>query len=455
MDDATKYLIVGSSVAAISAIESIRSLDKEGECTVLTAEDGSIYSRPMLAHLVAGELSEEEILFRPGDFFQKSKARLIIGQKVMSIDPGKRTVKADTGLEVSFERALIATGSLPRRLDIDGIDATGVYFFQSMADARKIMEMLDEVERAVIIGAGLIGMRAAYALKARGIRLAMVEMTDRVMPNIMDGEGSEILVGAMRAKGTEVVLGRTIERVLVEGGKVKGVQVEGGDVIRCQLLLITIGVEPNVDLTRGSGIEVSRGIIVDQFLETSEPGIFAAGDVVEFSDKITGRYAVNANWPNAFIQGRFAGINMANNKMAYDGSIGMNSIECGGVPCVTMGLVDPLDRDFNVLSHSSPESRLYRKLVCNEGRVVGAILIGRIEGAGILLRLINDRVDISGLEADILHERKAFFDLVRGLSRDEMEGKVDWPVSMSSKERYEKKFDKEKWNERVRGERKW
>jgi len=455
LDIETKYLIVGNSVAAISAIEGIRSCDRKGECTVLTAEGETIYSRPMLAHLVAGELSEGEILFRSGNFFKEADVRVMAGQKGVSIDPEKMTVKADTGLEVSFKKVLITTGSRPKGLDIEGISSEGVFFFQSLDDTRQIMKALGGVESAVVVGAGLIGMRAAYALKARGIKVTLVEMMDRVMPKIMDAEGSDILVDAMRDEGTEVVLDSTVENILEEGGVVKGARVKGGREIPCQLLLITAGVEPNMELTSGSGIEVNHGIIVDQFLETSKSGIFAAGDVVEFSDMITGRYTINANWPNAFIQGRFAGINMTGSRQAYDGSIGMNSIECGGVPSVTMGLVDPREGSFHVRSHIARENRLYRKLVYHGGRVAGAILIGQIERAGILLGLINDKVDVSGLEDDILHEKKAFFDLVRDRSRDDMEGKIDWPGSLGSEERYEKKFDQGKWDERVRGERKW
>jgi NAD(P)H-nitrite reductase large subunit len=455
LDIETEYMIVGNSVAAISAIESIRSCDREGECTVLTAEGERIYSRPMLAHLIAGELSEKEILFRSGDFFEGADVRVMTGQKVASIDPEKMTATADTGLGVSFKKALIATGSRPKVLDIEGIGSRGVFFFQSLADTRQIMKALDGVESAVIIGAGLIGMRAAYALNARGIKVTLVEMMDRVMPKIMDTEGSDILADAMRDEGTEVVLGSTVESILEEGGAVKGARVKGGKEIPCQILFITAGVEPNLEFTSGSGIEVDQGIIVDQFLETSKSGIFAAGDVVEFSDKITGRYTVNANWPNAFIQGRFAGTNMTGNRHAYDGSIGMNSIECGGIPSVTMGLVNPQDESYLVRSHIARENRLYRKLVYHSGRVVGAILIGHIERAGLLLGLINDKIDVSGLEDDILHERKSFFDLVRDRSRDDNEGKIDWPGSLGSEERYEKKFDQGKWDERIRGERKW
>jgi NAD(P)H-nitrite reductase large subunit len=405
-------MIVGNSVAAISAIESIRSCDREGECTVLTAEGERIYSRPMLAHLIAGELSEKEILFRSGDFFEGADVRVMTGQKVASIDPEKMTATADTGLGVSFKKALIATGSRPKVLDIEGIGSRGVFFFQSLADTRQIMKALDGVESAVIIGAGLIGMRAAYALNARGIKVTLVEMMDRVMPKIMDTEGSDILADAMRDEGTEVVLGSTVESILEEGGAVKGARVKGGKEIPCQILFIT-------------------------------------------ADKITGRYTVNANWPNAFIQGRFAGTNMTGNRHAYDGSIGMNSIECGGIPSVTMGLVNPQDESYLVRSHIARENRLYRKLVYHSGRVVGAILIGHIERAGLLLGLINDKIDVSGLEDDILHERKSFFDLVRDRSRDDNEGKIDWPGSLGSEERYEKKFDQGKWDERIRGERKW
>jgi NAD(P)H-nitrite reductase large subunit len=444
-------LIIGSSVAAVSAASSIRSHDREGEITVLTAEGESIYSRPMLAHLVAGELSEDEILFRPPHFFQELKGRLITGQKAVSVDTNRMVVTTDSGLEIGAEKILLATGSRPRKLDIDGIESGGVCAFNSLEDARRIVASLDRVERAVVVGAGLIGMRAAYALESNGIEVTLVEMLDKVMPSIMDRVGSGILVNAMREKGTGVLLNRTVDSIHVKGGKITGVGVEGGDTIPCQLLLVTVGVKPNVEMALDSGIVINRGIIVDQYLETNRTGIYAAGDVVEITDKVAGHYAINANWPNAFIQGRIAGVNMAGNPLAYDGSIGMNSIECAGVPCITMGIVDPENGDYDIHGHAAPENNLYRKLVYREGRIAGAILIGQIDRAGILLDLINGKVDVSGLEDDILHERKGYFDLVRELSRAEEEGDIGWPESLSSEERYVKKFDEKKWGDRVKG----
>jgi NAD(P)H-nitrite reductase large subunit len=447
----TAYLIVGSSVAAVSAATAIRSHDREGDLTVLTAEGEEIYSRPMLAHLIAGELSEDEILFRPPGFFQDLKAHVVAGERAVSIDPDSMIVTTDSGLEIQAAKILIATGSRPRKLAIEGIDAKGVCNFNSIEDARRINVLLDQIERAVIIGAGLIGMRAAYALESVGIDVTLIEMMDKVMPSIMDSEGSSILVEAMRDKGTDVILGGTVDSIRVESGRLVGVKTDAGDEIPCELVLVAAGVEPNVELVRESGIEINRGIVVDQYLETSSPGIYAAGDVVEFADVVTGRFAVNANWPNASIQGRVAGLNMAGRPLPYDGSIGMNSIECGGVPTITMGMVDPPSGEYEVRSHIAPENKRYRKLVFRGGRLVGAILIGRIEEAGILLRLINERIDVTGIEDEILYERKALFNLIRDISREDLEGTIDWPASFGMEERYEKKFDQKKWDRRVRG----
>lgn len=447
----TGYLIIGSSVAAVSAVTSIRSHDREGDLTVLTAEGEEVYSRPMLAHMVAGELSEDEILFRPPGFFRDLKGRVITGEKAVSLDTGNMIVTTDSGREIQAAKILIATGSRPREIPIEGIDAKGVCHFHSIEDARRIIGMLGRVDRAVIIGAGLIGMRAAYALESVGIEVTLVEMMDRIMPSIMDRKGSGILVEAMRDEGTNVILKGKIDTIHVERGRVIGVIADAGNEIPCQLVLVAAGVDPNVEPVRDSGIEINRGIVVDQHLETNRPGIYAAGDVVEFADMVTGRFAVNANWPNAFIQGRIAGVNMAGTPLAYDGSIGMNSIECGGVPTITMGMVDPRSGEYDSRSHAAPENRLYRKLVFRGGRLVGAILIGRIEGAGILLRLINERIDVTGIEDDVLYERKALFSLVREISREELEGSVDWPGSLGMEERYEKKFDRKKWDRRVRG----
>jgi NAD(P)H-nitrite reductase large subunit len=340
-------------------------------------------------------------------------------------------------------------------LNIEGIDAKGVHTFQTFNDAKGILKDLGNETKAVIIGAGLIGMRAAYALSKNGVKSTLVEMADRIMPVIMDKPASDILVKAMEEEGTSVVLNATVEKVLTDKGRVTGVKISGGKEIACNMLLATAGVVPNVEFLKDSGIDIGRGIRVDQFLQTNKEDIFAAGDIVEFTDKVSGMQAVNANWPNAHIQGSVAGANMAGEKKPYDGSIGLNSIECGNVPSITMGLVNPEGDDYRVLTHGALENNLYKKLVFAKGRLVGAILIGPIRSAGLLLQLINEKVDVAGLEEQILKEGKGFFDLIRGLNRKEMEGNVAWPESLSSQEHYEKKFNDEKWAEREEGRRKW
>ncbi len=451
MEIKTKYLIMGSSIAAINAAEAIRSLDPEGECTILTCEKEPFHSKPMLEHLVAGELTEEEILLRRGDFFDRLNLRVVPERCVLSIDAGNMVATGEGDLDLFFEKALIATGSRPVELAIDGIDADGVCYFHSTEDAREIVNMLGEAESAVVIGAGLIGVRGAYALEKNGIKVILFEKTDRIMPSIMDRNGSGILIDALQSVGSRVELNDSVERIEVEKGRVAGVVSGSGRRIPCQLVLVAVGVVPNVGFTRGSGIAVNRGVLVDGHLQTNRPGIYAAGDCVEFSDRITGDLAVNANWVNAAIQGRIAGENMTGQKKIYEGSIGLNSIECGGVPCITMGMVDPPEQGYDIRSRMNPDNRLYRKIVFRDGRVVGAILIGQIRDAGMVLRLINDRVDVTGLEDDVLGESGRFFDFMRELDREEMEGDLDWPESLSMRERYEKKFDERKLSERERG----
>ena len=455
MDRQTKYLIIGNSIAAIRAAEALREIDPIGDCTIVTSQTRKIYSRPMLTHLVAGELPESGIGFRPDDFYERLNLTIMEGRTVIFIDPDAQCATIDDGSAITFEKALIATGSRAKRLNLDGADAQGVEFFHTLEDAQRILSTSPKDGRAVIVGAGLIGVRATYALRARGMHVTLVEMTDRIMPAILDKTGSDILVDALSADGSEVLLNSTIDRVLSESGQVAGVLTEKGERIDCSLLLICAGVEPNLNLIRGCGIETNRGILVDATLQTSRPHIYAAGDVVEFDDRLTGKKEIHANWPNAGIQGAFAGANMAGAHKVFDGSIGMNSIEVAGVPCITLGQVNPPPQGYLVLSHAAPENRLYKKLIFADGKLVGALLIGPIQQAGLLLWCINEQIDVNGIEKEILYEGKGWFNLVREMLREEMEGHVDWPESLSSQEFYEKRFNDEKWAEREEGKRSW
>ncbi len=451
----TKYLLIGNSIAGLSAAAAIRAIDKESPCTIITKEGRLPYSKPMLAHLVAGELLEKGINFMPDSVYSSLNLEILENKKVTSLDSKAKTVTTEDGDEILFEKALIATGSKPRALDIPGLNSEGVCCFHTYADAQKILKKHGNAKHAVLIGAGLIGVRAQYALFARGIKCAIVEMADRIMPAIMDKTGSDILASAFSKQGTEVLLNRTVTEIITEKNRVMGVITSDGKTLPCDLVLLTAGVSPEIDFIVETDIKRNRGILVDNYLRTSVKDIYAAGDVVEFDDFITGEGSVNANWPNASIQGRLAGANMAGEQTPYKGSMGMNSIEVGKATCVTMGLVNPKKGGYKIESHSAPENNLYKKLVFRNGKLVGAILIGPIDQAGFLLKIINDKIDVSGIEKAILKEGREWFELLRNLNRKEMEGAMDWPDSVSSSQHYEKRFNEEKWQEREEGRRKW
>ena len=455
MSHTTKYLIIGNSIAGISAAEAIRAVDKDGKCTIVTKELKRPYSKPMLTHLVAQELSEGGLNFRPDSIYDDLNIEILANTMVTGIDSETKSAITDKGEKIFFDKALIATGSRPRTLDIEGIDAAGVCFFHTYEDAQKIINIFGNTNKAIVIGAGLIGVRAAYALKAKGLQTTLIEMTDRIMPAIMDKTGSDILSDALVKNGTEVFLSTTVKKVITTNNKVIGVEIFDGETLPCDLLIVTAGVLPDFSAIDGSQIKTQKGVCVDQFLQTNKADIYAAGDIIEFNDRVTGSLMVNANWPNASIQGALAGNNMAGKQMPYDGSVGMNSIECGTVPCITMGLVNPDENQYTVFGHSSMENHLYKKLVFDNGKLVGAILVGQIGQAGLLLKLINEKIDVLGIEGDILKEGKKWFALVRNLNKKEMEGDIDWPDSVSSDEHYEKKFNEEKWTEREEGRRKW
>jgi NAD(P)H-nitrite reductase large subunit len=302
---------------------------------------------------------------------------------------------------------------------------------------------------AVVVGGGLIGLQAAFALQAFGLKVTVVEILDRILGRILDAEGADIVRRIVEERGIRILTGCSVAEIFgTKGEGVKGVILEEGGEISCSLVIKATGVVPNIELVRGTKVEVNRGILVNDHLETSVPSIYAAGDVAETFDIARGYRFINANWPNAHEQGRIAGLNMAGKRTTYPGSIGMNSIVVYGVPIISMGLVE--DRQGTRI-RSNPEAHIYQKLVFKGDRLVGAILIGDISNTGLINDLIRNRTPVGIIKDAILEDKAQLFHFRRALRREEVEGVgIEWKESLSTKEVYRKKFDDRRWAERAR-----
>ncbi|MCL6448403.1 MAG: FAD-dependent oxidoreductase [Armatimonadetes bacterium] len=452
------YVVIGNSAAAVGAVESIRAVDKDGSITIISSEKEHVYSRPLIAHLLAGEVGEERMPYRPLDFYEKMAVKTRLGQKVKEVDFKTQKVILDGGGEVAYDRLLLTTGSKAVFPPIPGRELKGVTAFQTYAEAKAMMEMLQAgKKRAVVIGAGLIGMRAAYGLQKAGAEVTIIEFLPRVLSRVLDAEGSAMVESILKKGGLNVLTSRSVKEIKGAAGQVTGVALDNGEEIACDLVVLATGVAP--DLALAGGLKTNHGIVVNQFFQTSYSNVFAAGDVAETYDIPRGAWRVNANWPNAHEQGRIAGLNMAGRPTPYQGSLGMNSVSFFGVPVVSLGVFDPeaeSEGGYEVKVRKNPEANIYQKLVFKENRLKGAVFIGDLGYCGAVKDLIKTQMLAGIIKDSILEEKHQFYGFLRKKRQEKLEGKnIRWPETYSSQQKYVKSFNEETWTERERNERAW
>jgi len=408
------YVIIGNSVAAVGAIKGIRSVDAEGNITVISRERHTAYGRPLISYLLGGLITEKRMPYLPEDFYEKNKVNLLLNSEVTGVDTVKKVVKI--GREsLPFDKLLIATGGDPFIPPIQGMAGMEkVFTFTTWDDAAKLKGIAYDIERVVVIGGGLIGLKAAEGLDLLDKKVTIVELADRILSAAFDRFAGRIVARKMKANGIDVITEDTVVSIEGEGSAITGVTLKSGDFIPCDTVIVAIGVRPAASFLKGSSIEVNRGVVVDDAMQTSVPGIYAAGDVTEARDFFSGQKNPMPIWPDAYIQGDIAGVSMAGNTKQYEGGLAMNSVEFFKVPTISMGVTNPPPTgEFEVHTYQDQESYLYRKIVLKEGRLAGVVLVGSVDRAGIFAGLIREKVDITPFMEKLLLPDFGFIHLTK------------------------------------------
>ncbi len=397
-------VIIGNSASAVGAIEAIRKVDPNLPITVVSEEPHFVYSRPLISYLLTGEITLERLYYRPKDFYEKNLIQPLLGRQVVRVNFDKKAIELEDGEKVFYDQLLISTGGKPFLPKIDGLHTSGVYTFTKLEDAKKILSILKEVQRAIVIGGGLIGLKAAEALRKRNIDVTIVELANHILSLTMDETASLILEKKLKKEGIQLITSNTVEAI--HGvDRVESVRLADGKVIKAQLVVVAIGVVPNVDLFKGSDLHIGKGIFVNDRMETNLPGVYSAGDVTEAYDNVMKCYRTNPIWPNAYLQGKVAGYQMAGNRdYRYGGGFMMNSIEIAHIPTISMGIVNPPSKDgYQVIKKFDRNINVYRKIVLKDDVVVGALFIGDIDRAGIFTWLIREGIKAKGFKKQFLN----------------------------------------------------
>lgn len=389
-----KHVIVGNGIAGVSAAETIRRMDPHASIVLIAGETFRPYSRPMISMVLEGAVGPDRLPIRPESFYQSLNIEAAVGEWVRNVDVENREVETDRGRKFPYDRLLIATGADPRPVNVPGRDLANIFFMRTEAHVQGMLKALAGAKRALVLGGGLVGFKAAYGLLHRGIKVRLLIRSGYPLSMQVDEHAGKMLLGELEDNGLEVQVGAEV--AAFEGnGRVCEAVLSDGTRLQCDMVVIGKGVTPAVSFLPREKVRVDLGIVVDDHLETSCPGVFAAGDVAEHFDIARRSRWVNAIWPVAAEQGRLAGMNMAGRKVPYAGSLSRNVIRLFGMDVLTAGLVNPPeDGTLRILSHHDGRTNRYRRLVFREDRLVGLVMVNGIEQGGVLMSLIHQQIPI-------------------------------------------------------------
>lgn len=394
-----RYVVVGASAAGLAAAEGVLEVDPGAEVLLLSDEPYLPYCRPLLSYRLAGE-TPYSLYPLPSRALERAEVRT--GALVMSLDAVARRLTLESGETLFYDRLCLATGAASKPLGLAGEEADNVFGFRTRADAEAVeAELARGTRRAVVLGAGLVGVKAAHALAARGVETLLCATSAYPLSQSADDKAGALVARALEGEGVQMRFGNRPTALEVQAGRVAAVHFDPpGSREPCDLVIRGKGVDPRSELLGQRG-----GIPADDQLRAPAPDVWAAGDAALTYDVAWGEPRGNALWPMAVEQGRLAGRNMAGAGETYPGSLAMNSVRVGGLHLVTAGIVRPPAGPYRVLQREDPARGTYRKVVLRDGRLVGAVFAGEAEQAGLVIAAIRAGTRLEDLPFDPLAER--------------------------------------------------
>jgi NAD(P)H-nitrite reductase large subunit len=408
----TRHVIVGGGTAGMNAITTIRQYDRGASDIILVSAERP-YARMVLPYYLKGAISESHVYTANSSRLRELGVEALIGRRAAGLDTQGKILRLDDETELPYDDLLIATGSSPVRPPVDGADGAGVHSFWTLEQAQGVMRHIHAGCHVVMVGAGFISFTILNSILALGAKLTVVEIAPRILPRMIDQEGAAVVEAWLRDCGVTIHTGAQLT-ALEDAGARKRLRFRNVDDILADVVIMATGIRTNLDWLDGSGININRGIVVDEQLRSNVPTVYAAGDVAEGRDLITGAAAVHAIEPTAMEHGRVAGANMAGQPIAYRGSLLMNIVEVQDLEIASFGVWDdPQAEVFRVLK---PERPAYRKLLWHGNRITGAMILGRSQevwtsnDVGMLKGLVQSGVDLGDWKAYL---RQHLFEIKR------------------------------------------
>ncbi len=391
-------VIVGNGMAAARVVDELtKRAPGRYAIAVIGEEPALAYNRVLLSSLLAGEVAEQDIELKSRGWWESKGVTLVYGRRATRVDARSRHVHLEGGGRLDFSKLVLATGSEPVRLPLPGAELCGVLTFRDLQDVEAIMARGGPKKRAVVIGGGLLGLEAAYGLKKAGAQVTVVHLMDRLMERQLDACGGAMLRVALEARGIEVLL--EAESAAIEGqDKVERLRLSDGRVLPADLIVMAAGIRPRAELARMAELEVKRGIVVDDQMQTSAPGIYALGECAEHRGLCYGLVEP------AYEQARVLAQHLAGAAAAYEGSLLATNLKVSGVDVFSAGdfLGSP---GTEPILFTDPEHGIYRKLIVREARLAGAVLLGDTADSLWYLDLIRSGASITAIREDLVFGR--------------------------------------------------
>jgi nitrite reductase (NADH) large subunit len=391
-------VIVGNGVAGVTAARIIKEKNPETRVSIYTDESYHYYPRPRLYEVLSGEAKPREVYMFSGEWYEKKGIMVQLNEKALSIDVDRKELMLEGGSRVNYDKLLLANGGHSFVPPIKGVEKTGVFTLRTIKDALNIKEFTKKTKKVIVIGGGLLGLEFASSLRKLGQQVRVVELFSRLLPRQLDPDGATILKNRIASRGIDIVLGAKTVEIL---GKetVSGILLDRGETISGDLVLISAGMRSNTELALEAGIKVNRGIVVDRNLRTSADDVYAVGDVSEFEGRVYGII------PAALEQASIAAANMLGEEdNIYAGTVPSNTLKVVDVELTSMGLVNPEESRYEEIKKTDKKKGVYKKLVLDKGKIVGAILLGDKKGLMSIKKLIAQETDITKYKDSILKD---------------------------------------------------
>ena len=391
-----QYVIIGNSTAAVAAAEQIRQNDGKGKITMISDEPYHTYGRPLISYYLLGKTDAERMKYRPSDFYERNRIDTIFSKRVEKIDAEKKKVLLSDGKKIGYDKLLVATGSRPFNSPMEGIESVSCKFnFMTFDDALALENVLSPDKRVLIIGAGLIGLKCLEGIADRVREVAVVDMADRVLPSILDEYGASLVRHELEEHKATFYLSDSVQKF--DGNTA---YLKSGKEIAFDILVVAVGVRPNVELVKDAGGKVGRGILTDDRQETSLKDVYAAGDCTESYDITAQTSRILALLPNAQFQGACAGANMAGGEVHFTNAVPMNAIGFFGSHILTAG-------SYFGDTYVEKSGDTYKKLFYSENKLNGFILVNKPEKAGIYTSLLRNATPLDEVDFEALKKEPA------------------------------------------------